>query len=96
MKATIHATYTKTNAKREMANACSPAFLGSVLCPMPVEPELVGLELEEELGTLPVAAPPRYQLPMSVSFPSCVNIATFGPTLDTDDLNDPKYEYLSM
>lgn len=61
-----------------------------------MEPELVGLELdEEEFGALPVAAPPRYQLPMSVSWPFWVNIVAFGPTLEIEDLNDPKYEYLS-
>jgi hypothetical protein len=49
-----------------------------------------------ELGMLFVAAPPRYQLPISVNSPFCVNIATFGPTLLTLLLKLPKYEYLSM
>ena len=44
------------------------------------------------LGTFPVSSPPRYQLPMSVSFPSCVSMAEFGPTLDTSDRKAPKYE----
>ena len=44
------------------------------------------------LGMLFVAAPPRYQLPMSVNWPFCVNMAAFGPTLLTSLLNPPKYE----
>ena len=46
-----------------------------------------------ELGILFVAAPPRYQLPMSVNFPLLVNMATLGPTFDTSLRNAPKYEY---
>jgi hypothetical protein len=49
-----------------------------------------------ELGMLFVAAPPRYQLPISVNSPFCVNIAALGPTLLTLLLKLPKYEYLSM
>ncbi len=49
-----------------------------------------------ELGILFVAAPPKYQLPISVNFPFEVNMAALGPTLLTSLLNDPKYEYLSM
>ena len=45
-----------------------------------------------ELGMLFVAAPPRYQLPISVNSPFCVNIATLGPTLLTLLLKLPKYE----
>ena len=46
----------------------------------------------ELLGTLPVPFPPRYQLPMSVSFPSCVSIAAFPPTFEESDRKAPKYE----
>lgn len=42
------------------------------------------------LGTLFVAAQPRYQDPISVNFPFCVNIAALGPTLDTSLRKDPK------
>ena len=45
------------------------------------------------LGILLVAAPPRYQLPMSVSSPFCVSIAAFGPTFETSLRKLPKYEY---
>ncbi|KAL8818180.1 MAG: hypothetical protein Q9191_007998, partial [Dirinaria sp. TL-2023a] len=34
-------------------------------------------------GTFPVAFPPRYQLPISVSLPSWVRNAELGPTLET-------------
>lgn len=44
------------------------------------------------LGTVPVAFLPKYQLPMLVSFPSCVSIAAFGPTLETSLRKEPKYE----
>lgn len=43
-------------------------------------------------GTLPVATPPRYQDPMSVSFPFCVRKGELGPTLETSDRKAPKYE----
>ena len=33
-------------------------------------------------GTLPVASPPKYQLPMSANFPSCVNMLALGPMVD--------------
>lgn len=60
--------YTNNNKTRKTASVCNTALYELSLYPTPVEPEVVGLELdEEELGTLPVAAPPRYQLPMSVS-----------------------------
>lgn len=41
-------------------------------------------------GILFVAAPPRYQLPMSVNCPFCVNMAAFAPTLLTELLKLPK------
>jgi hypothetical protein len=47
-------------------------------------------------GVLLVAAPPRYQLPMSVSRPFCVSIEALGPTLETEDRKEPKYEYRSI
>lgn len=50
------------------------------------------MRLASPLGIFPVSAPPRYQLPMSVSFPLSVSIATFGPTLETSLRKDPKYE----
>lgn len=45
-----------------------------------------------KLGMLFVAAPPKYQLPISVNWPFCVNIATLGPTLLTSLRKEPKYE----
>jgi hypothetical protein len=43
-----------------------------------------------------VAAPPKYQLPISVNSPFDVNMAAFGPTLLTSLLKAPKYEYRLM
>jgi len=48
------------------------------------------------LGVAPEKFPPMYELPIAVSFPVLSNMATFGPTLDTDERKDPKYEYRSM
>ena len=48
------------------------------------------IERRAELGVLPVAEDPKYHDPMSVNFPSCVSIAAFGPTLDTELLKEPK------
>ena len=57
-------------------------------------PDPVNTELRPALpfGLLLVAEPPRYQLPISVSLPSCVSIAAFGPTFETSLRKDPKYE----
>lgn len=41
-------------------------------------------------GILFVAAPPRYQLPMSVSSPSWVSMAALGPTFETSLRKEPK------
>ena len=41
-------------------------------------------------GTLPVALPPRYHDPISVSWPFWVKNATFSPTLQTSLRKDPK------
>jgi hypothetical protein len=41
-------------------------------------------------GILLVSAPPKYQLPMLVNFPSAVRKAAFGPTLLLLLLNAPK------
>ena len=43
-------------------------------------------------GTLPVAVPPKYQLPISVKSPFWVNIAALGPTFEALLRKDPKYE----
>lgn len=40
--------------------------------------------------------PPRYHFPMSVSFPSELNMVALGPTLETEDRKAPKREYRSM
>ncbi|KAI9732856.1 MAG: hypothetical protein M1834_003795 [Cirrosporium novae-zelandiae] len=42
------------------------------------------------LGVFPVALPPKYQLPISVSFPEDVSIATLAPTLESSERKDPK------
>jgi hypothetical protein len=42
------------------------------------------------VGTTPVAAPPRYQLPMSVSLPEPSSMDAFGPTELTDERKEPK------
>jgi hypothetical protein len=47
--------------------------------------------LPTPLGTFPVAAPPRYQLPISVSLPLLVSIAASGPTFESDERKEPKY-----
>lgn len=52
-------------------------------------------EVEVAVVTSSTIAPPRYQLPISVNFPSPSNIVTFQPTLLADALKDPKYEYRS-
>lgn len=57
---------------------------------MMLEPAKTTLRPAEPCGVLPVAVPPRYQLPMSVKSPFSVNIAAFGPTLETLLRNDPK------
>ena len=57
-----------------------------------LEPRKAVLRTAAPLGTLPVDSPPRYQLPISVSLPSCVSIAEFAPTLDTSERKAPKYE----
>lgn len=56
-----------------------------------LEPLLLLVELSEA-GSFPVAAPPRYQLPISVRRPSWVNIAALGPTFETEERKEPKYE----
>ncbi|KAL8626405.1 hypothetical protein Q9189_007905, partial [Teloschistes chrysophthalmus] len=56
------------------------------------EPAKTTLRPAAPWGVLPVAVPPKYQLPMSVKSPFSVNIAAFGPTLETLLRNDPKYE----
>lgn len=43
----------------------------------------MAFRLADPLGILFVLAPPRYQLPMLVSFPFSVNMAAFGPTFET-------------
>lgn len=54
-----------------------------------LEPANVTVRLAE-LGTLPVADPPRYQLPISVSCPFCVSMAALAPTLETELRKEPK------
>ena len=52
--------------------------------------------LPAELGMLPVAACPKYQLPISVNFPLLSNMAALAPTFEISDRKEPKYEYLPM
>lgn len=47
------------------------------------DPANMAFRLADPLGILFVLAPPRYQLPMLVSFPFSVNMAAFGPTFET-------------
>ena len=65
--------------------------------PLDEEPE----ELEEEedevdatvdvpSGLFPWACFPRYQHPISVSFPAWFNMEVYGPTLETDERKAPK------
>jgi hypothetical protein len=42
------------------------------------------------VGMTPVAAPPRYQLPMSVSLPLPSSMDALGPTELTDERKEPK------
>lgn len=55
-----------------------------------LEPKLVTDEAAEPRGTLFVAAPPKYQDPISVSLPFCVSMAAFLPTLLTSERKAPK------
>lgn len=55
-----------------------------------VEPVKIVLRPAAPWGLLPVAEPPRYQLPISVNLPFSVNIAAFGPTLETLLRKEPK------
>ncbi len=57
---------------------------------MIVEPVNIVVRPAAPWGLLPVAGPPRYQLPRSVNLPFSVNIAAFGPTLETLLRNEPK------
>lgn len=54
------------------------------------EPANTAFRPAEPLGMLFVLAPPRYQLPMLVSFPFSVNMAALGPTFETLLRNAPK------
>lgn len=56
------------------------------------QPANAAVVLASPLGMFPVAACPKYQAPMSVSWPICVNMAALGPTLETSERKDPKYE----
>ena len=43
-------------------------------------------------GMLFVAEPPKYHDPISVSWPSSVNMAALTPTFETSERKAPKYE----
>jgi hypothetical protein len=48
------------------------------------------MEDAADLGMFFVSTPPMYQDPISVSLPSCVSIAAFGPTFETEERKAPK------